>query len=228
MFCKAMFYKYAACLNIVRHKACNRRKNHSQGLRASHVLQYIHADITLFKTVDNLVAYIYVVIDNYSRKILNLKVHSQKRASLMFDCLNEVYEQYIKPVKAAATLITDDGCENQGQVSELINDNRYKQHWIAQRDIVYSNSMVESTNKQLKYYDLYTKEFAHFDALKKHEQLMINNHNQRPRIYLNHLTPDEVFNGLQTDKQARSIALADARKARSEANRANACQFPTC
>lgn len=54
-------------------------------------------------------------------------------------------------------LITDGGAENYGPITIWANAAQHPtiQHLIAQQDIVFSNSMIEAANKQLKYRFLY-------------------------------------------------------------------------
>ena len=69
------WYKYAKIFNI---KLNNyRKRKYDIGIRASKPLQILHADVTLFKTLDNVRACIYIIVDNCSRYILdnNIRPH---------------------------------------------------------------------------------------------------------------------------------------------------------
>ena len=68
------WYKYAKRLGINRPRPSDRRKKRVEGIRAVSSNQIWHADITRFVTPDNLVHYIYLVVDNFSRKILSWRV----------------------------------------------------------------------------------------------------------------------------------------------------------
>ena len=61
------FYKYVRLLQLQRPSAAHRRKNHTAGLRAGSPLAILHADLTLFRTADNIKNYIYLIQDNFSR-----------------------------------------------------------------------------------------------------------------------------------------------------------------
>ena len=64
------WYKYANRLGIKnKFFSCNRKK--VIGIRASRPLQILHMDITIFKPLDNTKVYIYFIVDNFSRAILN-------------------------------------------------------------------------------------------------------------------------------------------------------------
>jgi putative transposase len=69
------------------------------------------------------------------------------------------------------------------------------QHLIAQRDIEYSNSMIEAANKQLKYHFLYHHHIADYDALVKYVELSVNDYNNRSQHVFYGLTPLEVLQG---------------------------------
>jgi len=74
------WYKYAKRLGIVRLSPNGRRKKRVEGIRAIRPNQIWHADITRFITVDNQVSYIYLVVDNFSRKILSAFVANKVSA----------------------------------------------------------------------------------------------------------------------------------------------------
>jgi putative transposase len=97
-------------------------------------------------------------------------------------------------VKPAIDLITDGGSENKGEVDVFVNDvNTNLRKWIAQTDIVQSNSMVEAVNKRMKYDFLFTQKsnFNSFDEeFIKQVQHKIN---RRPRKNLDFKIPKDVF-----------------------------------
>lgn len=49
------FYKYTGLLRLKRKTAKHRRKNHCMGIRVAAPLQLLHADVTVFKTADNVI-----------------------------------------------------------------------------------------------------------------------------------------------------------------------------
>lgn len=197
-FCVSTFYKYVGLLNLQRSKALKRRKNHTIGIRALRPLQILHADATLFILPDNTKVYIYLVQDNFSRAILSYRTAFNCKAVYSLENLKEVYKKYLAPQHLQnCTLITDDGSENHGAVTEFtatVNHPSFN-HLIAQKTIVQSNSMIEAANKQLKYNFLYHKSIASFAELEKYVQLAIEDYNNRPHNCLNGLTPAEVVNG---------------------------------
>lgn len=147
------FYKYITRLKLNRATALKRRKNHSTGIRAAAPLQLLHADVTVFRTADNIKAYIYLIQDNFSRAILGYTVHASCKASVMLELLQDAYTSYLQPAALEhSCLMTDDGSENFGAVQDFVKaaNNPELEHIIAQRDVEFSNSMIEAANKYLK------------------------------------------------------------------------------
>lgn len=227
-FAVGTFYKYAALLHLQRIVAGSRRQNHHTGIRAEVPLRILHADVTLFKTADNTRNYIYFIQDNFSRTILKYRVAKECKAQIVFENLCAVNEQYLKSLHSdTCELITDDGCENYGPVKDLIacSENPVINHIIAQRDIEFSNSMIEAANKQIKYRFLYHRHIPDFDALEKYVQAAVEDYNNRPHHVLNGLTPLEVLNGKVLDPTFYHHRVAAAKANRVEENRKAKCCF---
>lgn len=223
------FYKYVGLLKLQRAKAHHRRKHHHTGIRAQAPLQIIHADATIQRTLDNAKNYIYLVQDNYSRAILTHQVAQSCKAQYVFENLAIVRKQYLQPANInTCQLITDDGSENHGPVKTLTSCTEFPliQHLVAQRNIEYSNSMIEAANKQLKYRFLYHQSIPDFQALQKYVCQAIEDYNNRPHAALNGLTPLEVLNGTRYDKDyyRSQIIVAKANRI-AENKRATCCSF---
>jgi putative transposase len=192
------FYKYVSLLNLKRSRAAHRRKHHNTGIRACAPFKIIHADVTIFQTADNKKNYIHLIQDNFSRTILQWAVRTSCKAQTTFEILNTVYEKFLHPAGIEnCQLISDDGSENYGPVKIFIANSQYPtiQHLVAQRDIEFSNSMIEAANKQLKYRFLYHHHIADYGALVKYVEQSVNDYNNRPHHVLHGLTPLEVLQG---------------------------------
>jgi putative transposase len=199
------FYKYAGLLQIKRRKALHRRKNHHRGIRAAAPLQLLHADVTVFRTMDNLKAYIYIIQDNFSRAILQYTVSLQRKASLAKELLEKAHSLFLQPAGISACwFMTDDGSENYGPVQDFIKEAESPslQHIVAQRDIAFSNSMIEAAHKNLKYRFLYHKTIADFNSLCNYLPQAIEDYNNRPHHVLYGLTPLETLHGKTIDKKS--------------------------
>ncbi|NII26638.1 hypothetical protein HB364_16230 [Pseudoflavitalea sp. X16] len=225
-FTISTFYKYVSLLKLQRVQVPHRRKNHHTGIRAAAPLQIIHADATIYRTLDNAKNYIYLVQDNYSRAILGHRVAQSCKAQYVFENLAAVKEQYLQPAgMASCQLITDDGSENQGAVHFLTSTHEppFIEHLIAQQDIEFSNSMIEAANKQLKYRFLYHRSIPDFAALQKFIAQAIEDYNNRPQAVLNGLTPLEVLNGKRYDKETYRQQIYAAKANRMAHNKRTSC-----
>ena len=80
------FYKYANILGAKRTKVKNPKKN-LIGIRAIATNLLWHCDITVVKLLDNTKAYVYIIMDNFSRRILNIKVSFSISAQTCFQNL---------------------------------------------------------------------------------------------------------------------------------------------
>jgi transposase InsO family protein len=227
-FTLSTFYKYAALLNLKRSIPAKRKKNHHVGIRASAPFHILHADSSVFKTVDKVKNYIYLVQDNFSRAILSFRVAKECKAQISFENLESVLQQYLIPAGIeTCQFITDDGSENAGPINELISSTIHPSitHLIAQRDIEFSNSMIEAANKQLKYSFLYHRNIPDHEALVAYVQQAVHEYNNRPHHVLEGQTPFEVLNGSTFDKTADQKQIYLAKEVRLIENKRTKCCY---
>lgn len=220
------FYKYVRLLQLKRLLPSHRRKNHSTGIRAAAPLQLLHADVTVFRTADNIKAYIFLVQDNFSRAVLQYAVRLDCKAAIMMELVSNVHSQYLQPAAISfCQLMTDDGGENFGPVQDFLLSaaNPTLQHIVAQRDIEFSNSMIEAANKNLKYRFLYHKHISDFNSLCQYLPQAIDDYNNRPHDVLSGLTPLEVLNGKTIDKISSTHQMQIAKIARIAENKQQKC-----
>lgn len=198
------WYKYARLIGISC-KPLKCMKKTKVGIRANRAHQYWHADVSVFKTMDNIKAYIYLVVDNYSRAILSWKVSLNLSAQARLDTIKEAFDKHVRNDVLQSTdihLIVDGGSENNNStVDEYFNSPGISiKKIIAQQDIIFSNSMVEAVNKILKYRSLFLHNIPDIHALQKHLEKFIPVYNDiRPHCSLKGLTPSEVLSGMRPD-----------------------------
>jgi putative transposase len=220
------FYKYVAAMNLKRRKPVSRRKHHHTGIRAEAPLQIIHADVTEFRLHNNQRVYIYAVVDNYSRSILHLQAHEEKKAVHLFNGLKTVQHACLQNNDLDnCTLMTDDGSENYGEVKQLIAESNHPSitHIIAQTDVHFSNSMVEHAHKELKYQWLYQHTIKSLQQLNQLLAQYLAQTNERPRAVLYGLTPLEVLNGQVPEKHCHARQLLKAAENRKMENKKMKC-----
>ena len=219
------FYKYVRLLKLERQAPAHRRKNHQSGIRAEKPLTLLHADVTVFKPRDNSKAYIYLVQDNFSRALLGWSLSTDCKAATMRELLQRVHTDHLRP-QAVQTcrVLTDDGSENQGAAATFLQqaDCPTIEHVVAQKDVPFSNSMIEAANKNLKYRFLYHQQIPDIEALRKYLALAVEDYNNRPHAVLRGLTPLEVLHG-KNDALLPPAAITAGRLTRITANKQQSC-----
>ncbi len=192
------FYKYAKTLNIVRKKSKNRHKNHKIGIRANAPLELLHIDVSLIKCQDNTTAYIYAIIDNYSRAILYAYAATKLNKLYTEQCLQYVYDAYLRNSNTNTIVMSDGGSENKS-INKWINTlpapNIFK-HVTAQVDIDCSNSMIEHIFKRMKYGGLYHECIADTNSLIRILPNIVDNLNNVPQKVLQKRTALEALNNI--------------------------------
>ena len=184
------WYKYVHKLGLVRPKPDSRRKKKTLGIRADRPHQLWHADITTFVTADRVRHFIYLVADNFSRKILSWliapSVSAELRKTTILDALNKVSHP-----NTSITLITDGGPENNLKAF-LASLDHPMDHQTALVDIHFSNSLIEAHNKVIKYNYLYRMTITDGAQLMKVLSMIVDDFNNRPHISLGGLSPNDA------------------------------------
>lgn len=218
------FYKYAKLLKLTRQKPNHRRKKHKIGIRAEKPLQILHADMTIFRPLDNTKVYIYFIADNFSRKILTWKASLEYSAKYTFENLREVYETYNNTANSNIDFIVDDGSENKAEVDTFIESIGINKV-VAQKEILFSNSMIEAVNKRIKYDFLFPAKLQNFEQTLKQLKKAVMEYNDKPYHPLLGLTPNEVFNGELPDKAMFKYEITAAKRQRIRENKRNLCSI---
>jgi len=221
------WYKYAKIFNIKLNN--HRKRKYDIGIRASKPHKIWHADVTLFRTLDNVKAYIYLIVDNCSRYILNWKVSLKLSGDIRFHTIKNAYNKYIKnkTIKEhEISLLVDGGSENNCTIVDnfLNKDKINLKKIIAQQDIHFSNSIVEAVNKVLKYRFLFHNNIPDITSLEKHLASFIPVYNNiRPHCGLKGLTPKQVLNGVKIDKEKQRTKIKEAISNRIAINTKYSC-----
>jgi hypothetical protein len=218
------FYKYAKYFD----NETNRKKikpKQKTGIRAAKPKEIIQADVCVYRPLDYTKVFIYFIIDNFSRMILGWKISTQYRSSVMLENLRHVYCKYLLGEEnPLSVLLVDDGIENKGDVNVAIAKQEINVHkLIAQKDIVFSNSMIEAINKRMKYDFLYRHELLDFNHVERFLETAVEIYNNRPHTALFGLTPYEVFHGKIPDKNIFKSQQEQAKLLRIAENKALAC-----
>lgn len=222
-FSLAVFYKYCRLLKITR-KRHKRRKKYIP-ISANKPLKILHQDITIFRTLNGIKNYIYLIRDNYSRAILGCTVATEYSSEIARQTFDGVLRRY-GLIKSEGFLITDGGVENKGALDEMLaRPGMLWKRLTAQIDIIQSNCMIEAANKILKYRYLYPKLIISTSELRMELQKAIVDYNAMPNGQLHGLTPYEVLSGLIPTPGCYIEQIDQAVKIRKLANRMFNCRL---
>lgn len=221
------WYKYARLMKIKRKRYRKVHRKYPEGIRADAPNEKWHADITELETADGKTAYIYLVIDNFSRYILSWRVASKISASIRLETFKEaiVYSGLLKGDERKTELIVDGGTENNNRKVETFIEKYPVEKLVALKDILFSNSMVESINKTIKYDYLYRKHFQSIKKLRSYlKSFVIPDYNdKRPHGSLSGLTPFEAYKNKKVNFQKMKEKMIQAHKERICFNQTNEC-----
>jgi transposase InsO family protein len=192
------------------------------GIRASKSNEIWHIDTTVIRLIDGSRAYLHAVIDNFSRRILSWKVNSTSDPTTTAEILLTASQAVgnDKPM-----LLTDGGVENvNGAVDELVESGLLKRV-LAQTEITFSNSLIESWWRVLKHQWLYLNTLETVRTVEKLVAFYIREHNSRlPHSAFRGQTPDEMYFGTgRKVPDELDASRQKARHARAEANREKTC-----
>ena len=193
------------------------------GIRASRANEIWHVDTTLIRLLDGSRAYLHAIVDNFSRRILAWRVaeafHPGVTAQLLLDASQSVASS--KPL-----VLVDGGVENFNSAVDEVIESGLMKRVLAQTEIRFSNSLIESWWRVLKHQWLYLNALDTVTTVRKLVAFYVEQHNGRlPHSAFRGQTPDEMYFGTGRDipKQLEASRTA-ARQLRLEANRAQSCQ----
>lgn len=208
-----------------------RKRIHPQrntlGIRALKPNEIWHIDTTIIKLLDGSRLYLHAVIDNFSRKILSWKIFDSFNPTNSILILSEA-AQLLLDSDDPPDLIVDGGVENYNHVVDQFINSGILKRVLAQTEISFSNSMIESWWRSLKHQWLYLNTLDSYSEVKRLISFYVEEHNVRlPHSAFKGQTPDEIFYGRGDRIPERLRELkAKARKDRITKNRSLQCQ--TC
>ncbi|MEN8249774.1 MAG: integrase core domain-containing protein [Bacteroidota bacterium] len=223
----ATWYNYINKLGWDRPRSPKKPK-YETGIRANRPHQIWHADITVVKCLNGMKYYVYLLMDNFSRFILNYQVSEKVSAEIRMSSIKQAYEQYIKGPGEDVRLIVDGGVENNNNtVDDYISSEEVSvQKLIAGKDIKFSNSMVEAQNKIIKYHYLFKHDFKDIHELRKLLDWIIPDYQyERPHHSLKGLTPHEALSGIPLPKKQWEEQIREAKQVRLQENAKEQCEI---
>lgn len=223
---RSTWYKYANLMGLRRQAPKKTIIRKRKGLRANAPNEIWHADVTYFR-VGGKLHYIYLVVDNYSRKILSSLVSSSLSATNRLKTIQHAYENAFGSLYPEMQLVVDGGSENNNKmVNKFVNEQQNLRKLIALKDIPFSNNQVESHNKLLKYSYLYRIPIRDENELKRAVKHAIHEFNNiRPFDALGGMTPAEAYEELPNYMQrfGMNYKIQEARLDRCKTNRCSHC-----
>jgi putative transposase len=211
------WYHYINKLGIAK-PALLKKKAQGSGICAYRPHEIWHADIMVMKTLDGIKSYLYFLMDNYSRLIINWRVELKVSGKIRLETIEEAYHKYSPDSSEDIILLVDGGIENNNEIN--------LRKLIAQKDIRFSNSIVEAQNKLIKYRYLFKQDFRGIQELRKGLEWIVNDYNyNRPHIYLFGLTPYEAATGHKVPKNMWHEQIIQAQKYRLVENRKELCSI---
>ena len=219
------WYNYIYRLGLKR-PILPKRPRYKIGIRANRPHEIWHADLSIVKCLNGMKYYVYLLMDNYSRFILNYEVSTRVSARIRLESIRDAYYENINEPEDDTILLVDGGPENNNHlVDRYINSESISlRKLIAGKDIHFSNSIVEAQNKLIKYHYLFKHPFQNLEELIELLDWIINDYNhRRPHHSLGGLTPAEALTGETPPQEERKQQINDARQARTSENKTKPC-----
>lgn len=221
--CVSTFYKYCRLLGF-KNRPRRKKSDSYSPVKTLQPNQIWCADVTIFKTADNVKQYIHFLIDHYSKKILGYRIEKSSSALAIKSLIQNACLEY-QPEKLQ--FLTDGGSENvNSTVSDFINSPDIPiTHIIAQKDVVFSNSMIEAINKIIKHQFLFPKEIeSEIHLFKIFDEVVAAYNTSRPQMSLGGNTPEETFIGLPIDISRYTYNFKEQKQISLIQNKKNACK----
>jgi len=194
------------------------------GIRAMRANEIWHVDTTVIRLLDGSRAYLHAIIDNFSRRILAWSVADSFHPAITAHLLKSASESTTEPEKP--TVLVDGGVENFNSAVDEVVESGLLMRILAQTEITFSNSMIESWWRVLKHQWLYLNTLDTVSTVRKLVAFYVEQHNSHlPHSAFNGQTPDEMYLGTR-DKIPEQLhaATISAREARIQSNRSQKCR----
>src|SRR5260221_7707546 len=224
MFAKSVFYNYCKLLGYHKRPTMQKGKRNAEGIKAESIAEILHTDITYIITEDNKTTYLSFVEDNFSKCILSGQADKTPTSAFIKENIEGIVKKY-NLYKSVATLITDNGRENRGELDTWLKTEMFAiKKVIARIDIPQANNVIEALHKKFKNEFLQGKRFANHEALVAALPKLIEAYNNQYHDSLYGYSPLEVWNGAIPDKNKYKPILKTANEQRKQVNK----QFNCC
>ena len=192
------------------------------GFRAVAPNEAWHVDVTIIKLLDGTKAYLHAVIDNYSRRILAWTVAEKLNPMNTCYVLNQAAASLSEP---ETKVYMDSGVENLNKDVDKLLEGGTLERIIAQIDVSFSNSLIESWWRSLKHGWLFINHLNNVATLRNLVEFYAVEHNTvMPHSAFNGQTPDEMYFGRgEAVPDVLALKRREAQRKRVDQNRKMAC-----
>ena len=192
------------------------------GIRATRPNEIWHVDTTLIRLLDGSKAYLHAIIDNFSRRVLAWRVNDTFIPAVTAELLVEAGRE-IEDTKPQ--LLVDGGVENYNSAVDKLVDSGLLKRILAQTEIRYSNSLIESWWRVIKHQWLFLNTLDTAASVGKLVAFYVDQHNSHlPHSAFKGQTPEEMYFGTGDDiPQTLQEAKLQARELRLKSNRERHC-----
>ena len=193
------------------------------GIRATRPNEIWHVDTTLIRLLDGSKAYLHAIIDNFSRRVLAWRVNDTFIPAVTAELLVEAGRE-IEDTKPQ--LLVDGGVENYNSAVDKLVDSGLLKRILAQTEIRYSNSLIESWWRVIKHQWLFLNTLDTAASVGKLVAFYVDQRNSHlPHSAFKGQTPDEMYFGTGDDiPKTLEEAKLQARERRLKSNRERHCQ----
>ena len=199
------------------------------GIRATRPNEVWHVDTTLIRLLDGSKAYLHAIIDNFSRRVLAWRVNDTFIPAVTGELLIEAAREI---EDAKPQVLVDGGVENYNTAVDKLVDSGLLKRILAQTEIRYSNSLIESWWRVIKHQWLFLNTLDTAASVGKLVAFYVDQHNSHlPHSAFKGQTPDEMYYGTGDDiPKTLEEAKLQARELRLKSNRernCHVCALPT-
>lgn len=169
------------------------------GIRAIAPNLLWHVDVTVVNLSPGRKLYIQAVIDNFSRYVVAWRVSDTIGAEGTIQVLAQAKKNAIN--MGETIVLTDPGTENNNHAVTQFTLSHNMLRILAQVEIHYSNSMIESLFRMLKNNFLYHQDIRNIEDLERKARFYFTQHNDViPQAVLKGATPHESYRRLWTQR----------------------------
>ncbi|RYZ82800.1 MAG: transposase, partial [Proteobacteria bacterium] len=180
LFCSLdTWYKYVRIFEWKRPWQKSKKYRAYSGIKTKQINEIWHIDVTVVKVRPDIKLYIQAVIDNYSRYVLAWRVTKEINAENTVTTLKLAKQNAAKIVKQSVkpTVMMDPGTENANfRVLNFLSSKNLSR-LLAQVDVRYSNSMIESLFRMFKNNYFYHQRIDGIDDLVRKAYFYFTQHN---------------------------------------------------